>query len=117
VASGRPCVLENHRSNFIADDSARDRACAELEQLLRQALLMYPGLRFLSTMELARILRDRDPSWVVAEFRPRLVIWLERLRHAGRPWRVMTVTGAAAVLSTAIRLLAPTRSARHVGVA
>ncbi|MBI3154370.1 MAG: hypothetical protein HYZ20_03080 [Burkholderiales bacterium] len=96
VREGRPCVLENHRDNFDGDRA--DAALAELDTLLGQALRQRPGLRFLSTHELCRILRDRDPQWVATDIAKRLSAWRVRLAGCARAWKLLRLTGAAALI-------------------
>lgn len=104
ASEGRPCLLENHRDNFIKDLAARGHSLAELDKLCREALVQHPGLRLLSTWELGCILRDRDPQWLIARLPDRLpFVWM-RLRHAGRLWKIMVLTGLAAVGTLIVRL-------------
>jgi hypothetical protein len=117
VTQGRPCVLENHRDNFIFDDDQCRRSLAELDALCAGALRQHPGLRFLSTAELGRILRDRDPPWIVEPWRQRLPYVWQRLRHSGRPWKLMRLTGLAAVGAVLVRLLGRRPSATTAGAA
>lgn len=105
AAEGRPCLLENHRDNFIFDDEQCRRSLAELDALFAGALRRHPNLRFLSTVELGRILRTRDPQWIVQRWRERLPFVWQRLRHSGRPWKLMKLTGLAALGAVLVRLL------------
>jgi hypothetical protein len=105
VALGQPCVLENHRDNFVFDADQCRRSLAELDALCAGALRRHPGLRFLSTAELGRILRDRDPRWIVVPWRQRLPFVWQRLRHSGRLWKLMRLTGLAALGGGLVRLL------------
>jgi hypothetical protein len=61
---GRPALLETHRFNFIGDEAQAARCLDELRRLLQGALSAAPGLRFMSTEELAEALRRRDPAFV-----------------------------------------------------
>jgi len=115
VDEGRPCVLENHRDNFIADPVQAQRSLAELDALCAGALREFPDLRFLSTVELGRILRDRDPRWVAASWRERLPCVWRRLHGTGRLWKLMRVTGLAAVGDLLVRLLGTLPAARVGG--
>lgn len=118
VALGRPCVLENHRDNFCGDAALRDGSLAELDVLLREALARHPALRFMSTVELGRILRDRDPHWLVLDWRGRLTVFWQRVRASGRPWKLMRLCGISAPLSWIVRHLgAQRRPAAGPGVA
>ncbi len=104
VAEGRPCILENHRDNFIFDLEQGRRSLAELDALCAGAL-RHPDLRFLSTVELGRILHSRDPQWIVRPWRERLPFVWQRLRHSGRPWKLLRLTGLAAAGAVLVSLL------------
>lgn len=97
VAEGQPCILENHRDNFIVDAEQCRRSLEELDALCTGALRQHPDLRFLSTVELGRILRSGDPQWIVQSWRERLPFFWQRLRHSGRLWKLMRLTGLAAL--------------------
>jgi hypothetical protein len=105
VSEGHPCVLENHRDNFIFDADQAHRSLAELDALCAGALRQQPDLRFLSTVELGRIVRNRDPQWIVRPWRDRLPFVWQRLRHSGRPWKLMRLTGLAALGAVLVGLL------------
>lgn len=94
---GRPCVLENHRDNFL-DPALHARSLVELDALMTGALAAHPRLRFLSTAALGHIIRRRDPRWIVTRARARLPFLMNRLRHAGRPWKLMKLSGLALIL-------------------
>lgn len=108
---GRPCLLENHRDNFLQDLRQRHASLTELDVLYREALRRYPSLRFLSTRELVRILREGHPQWLTIDPWRRLPAFWARLAAAGRPWKMLRLTGAAALVSGVLRLLAPPVSA------
>lgn len=103
VAQGRPCLLENHRDNFIGDAGQRQASLTELDMLFREALRRHPGLRFLSTAELGRILLDRPPAWLVTGARPRAPLVWARIAASGRPWKLLRMTGAAALVGAVLR--------------
>jgi hypothetical protein len=105
AAQGRPCILENHRDNFVFDAGQARRSLAELDALCAGALRQRPGLRFLSTVELGRILGDRDPQWIVMGWRERLPFVWQRLKDSGRPWKLMRLTGMAVLGSLLVRWL------------
>jgi hypothetical protein len=105
VAEGRVCILENHRDNFIVDAEQCRRSLAELDALCVGALRQHPDLRFLSTVELGHILRSRDAQWIVRPWRERLPFVWQRLRHSGRPWKLLRLTGLAAVGAVLVSLL------------
>ena len=105
VSEGQPCILENHRDNFFFDADQCRRSLAELDALCAGALRQHSDLRFLSTVELGRILRNRDPQWIVQPWRERLPFVWQRLRHSGRPWKLMRLTGLAALGAGLVSLL------------
>lgn len=111
VVEGLPCVLENHRDNFIASAEQAQHSLQELDALLKLALQRHPALRFLSTFELGSILRDRDPEWIVQPWRDRIPFVWQRFRNSGRLWKLMRLTGLAMVGALLVELLSrPTRS-------
>ncbi|MEJ5211007.1 MAG: hypothetical protein WHV61_06220 [Burkholderiales bacterium] len=64
IQSGRPCLVETHRFNYVGEGAPRARE--ELLRALEQALQRHPNLRFLSSAELGDVLARRDPAWVRA---------------------------------------------------
>jgi len=92
---GRPTLLETHRFNFTGDEAAAEAALAELDNLLTLACSRHPGVRFLSTEELARRLVAADPEWIESGFAARFWAWLWRLRHEPRVWRFAKFSGLA----------------------
>lgn len=117
VAEGQPCVLENHRDNFIAGAEQCRRSLDELDALCAGALRQHPGLRFLSTVELGRILRSGDPQWIVHSWRERLPFFWQRLRHSGRLWKLMRLTGLAALGTVLVATLGRQAAAPTGGTA
>lgn len=103
VAEARPCLLENHRDNFIGDAATCRQSLDQLDQLLRMARERHAGLRFLSSLELGRLLRARDPAWVVQAWRDRLPALWQRLQRSGRPWKLMRLTGLAPLVGLWLR--------------
>lgn len=94
-AEGRPCLLENHRDNFIGDPQRAQASLAELDKIYREALAHYADLRFVSSWELGCLLRDRDPRWMMTGFRERLPFLWVRLSRTGRLWKLLMITGLA----------------------
>lgn len=107
TAQARPCVLENHRDNFIQAPEACTASVGELDALLAGALVRHPDVRFMSTRELEHILRVRDPDWIHSGWRDRLPFVWERLRHSGRLWKLLRLWGLAAVGAGLLRLVVP----------
>jgi hypothetical protein len=97
---GRACLLETHRSNFIGDRAVAERSFAALDELYQVALTRYPSLRFLSTEELGRALRDADPAWVVAGWTQRLPAWSARVREVDGFWRLARLSGLSFVIKS-----------------
>jgi hypothetical protein len=79
TALARPCLLETHRSNFLAAAGGDPAAAlAALDELYTRALRDFPALRFASCAELGRAIRTGDPAWIEQERRRRFTIWLRR---------------------------------------
>nr|MCU0970192.1 hypothetical protein [Rubrivivax sp.] len=57
VAEGRPCILENHRDNFIFDEAQCRRSLEELDALLAGALSRHTGVRSRSRVGGRRVAR------------------------------------------------------------
>lgn len=93
---GRACLVETHRFNFL---QAPDASLAALETGLTAALAACPGLRFLSPLELARAVRERDPAWVESRLLPRFAAWRARLDEIPRFRRVARLSGLALPLA------------------
>ena len=109
---GRACLLENHRDNFIGDRAACLRSLQEVDKLFRDAVASHVDLRFLSSQELGRALRERDPRWVVAGLRDKLPCLWERVRSSGRAWRLMRLTGMSVLGNLALGLIATVKETR-----
>lgn len=105
VAEGRPCILENHRDNFIFDAEQSRRSLEQLDALCAGALRQHPGLRFLSTVELGRIVRERDPQWIISGWRERLPVVWQRLQRTGRLWKLARLSGVALLGGWLVMLL------------
>ena len=112
-AEGRPCVLENHRVNFCQDPAVHEHSLQELQQLLTGALAAAPALRFLSSGDLFRIYRTRDPQWIVTRRRDRFPFVWQRLGQTGRLWSLLRLTGAALPGELLIRRVSRRPAAIH----
>lgn len=110
VTEGRPCLLENHRDNYIFDDEQAKRSLVELDALCAGALQRFPQLRFVSTVELGRIVRVGDPQWIAGSWCERLPFAWQRLRGSGRLWRLLLVSGAAAAAGPLVSFIVARRS-------
>jgi len=89
---GRACLVETHRFNFL---QALDASLAALEAGLNAALAECPDLRFITPLELARAIQNRDPKWIETRLMPRLAAWRERLVEIPRFRRIAQLTGLA----------------------
>ena len=87
---GRACLVETHRFNFL---QAPDASLANLQAGLKAALAACPTLRFLTTLELARVIRSRDPEWIEDRLAPRLAAWHARLDEIPRFRRLARLSG------------------------
>jgi hypothetical protein len=110
---GRASLVETHRSNFLqAGDSAEElhsrrsgvpldsmSSLDALEQALTTALAVFPGLRFVTPLELARAIQIHDPDWIEARIRPRLSAWKARLDEIPRFRRVAKLSGLSMPLA------------------
>lgn len=112
IAEARPGVFENHRANFCDNPKMRARSLQELEDLLSGALTLDPRMRFLSSSDLFRILERRDPAWIHLSISKRLPFLWQRLRHTGRLWKLLMLSGAALPGELLMRSIAhaPSRS-------
>ncbi|MBU1225212.1 MAG: hypothetical protein KKA22_13455 [Gammaproteobacteria bacterium] len=93
---GRACLVETHRFNFL---HALDASLATLEAGLNAALSACTAVRFLTPLELARAIQDRDPAWIESRWMPRLAAWRARLDDIPRFRRLSRLSGLALPLS------------------
>ena len=91
--TARPTLLETHRFNFTRDPRTAEIAFSEMETLLKEALSRYPDLVFLSTEELAQVLREANPVFVETRIKYRVHLWLERLKHIPRVRKLAWLSG------------------------
>jgi hypothetical protein len=92
--AARPTLVEMHRFNFIGDAERARNALDELRKLVQAALAAFPGLRFMSTAELARHYRERS-SLVETRTTMRLHYLIRRLAEQSRLRKLAWATGAA----------------------
>ena len=90
---GRPTLFETHRFNFLGTEEQNRQGFAELERLLQRAVEKNPKLAFLSSLELARLLKNRAPEWLELRFHRRLHIWIMRLGELPRLRKLAWLTG------------------------
>jgi len=102
-ALARPTLLETHRYNFLGD-ACKD-SMQELDRLLREALEQHPGLRFISSADLADQIDTQATDWVETDWRPRAAMFLERLERVPRIGRLARIGAFGIPLPLARRLL------------
>ena len=93
---GRACLVETHRFNFL---QAPDASLAALEAGLREALARCPDLRFVTPLELAHAIRQRDPDWIENRLRLRFSAWRARLDEIPRFRRIAQLSGLVLALA------------------
>ena len=98
---GRPALLEMHRANFTAEPAQAERSLAELDRLLGGALAALPGLRFMSTQELAEALSAGDPSVVDRRLSARVRCFVRRAAMESRLRKLAWISGLAFVAAAA----------------
>lgn len=104
TALGRPCLLETHRSNFLAATGGDLIASlAALDDLYTHALRNFPPLRFASCTEVGHAIRTCDANWIEQSRRRRFTIWLRRAACLPRFGKAARLTGLLPLLN----LLAP----------
>lgn len=109
TALGRPCLLETHRWNFLAETGGEPAAAlAALDALYVGARRDFPGLRFASSAELGHAIETSDPAWIELSRRRRITIWLRRVAHLPHFGKAARLTGLLPLLT----LIA--RSDRHL---
>jgi hypothetical protein len=101
TAQGRATLLETHRSNFIGPSEERAAVIGELERALRGSLTAYHDLCFMSTAELAQILRDAESPFRERDLRRRVVAWFRRAAAEAGPARILKITGLGSVIRRA----------------
>ncbi len=98
---GRPTLLEMHRFNFVRDPETADLVCREMGLLLEEAQTKYPGLVFMSTIQLASKLQSNASNLIETRFPNRLRIWLLRAAELPRLKKLACVMGAGLVALSA----------------
>ena len=116
---GRPTLLETHRFNFTGSSARTEDALRETDLLLRLVVERFPGVRFLSTAELASAMARADPDLVERSFPSRIRTWLARSVRIRRVRKLAWLSGAilpAWLIYQSLSLIG-TRSATDTGVA
>lgn len=104
TALGRPTLLEIHRMNFL-DADMRRRSLSVMRELLERALVNYPELRFLSTVELVEAMAAESPDLIDGSLRGRVAAWCARTRTVHRFWKLARFSGLALVVIGLERLV------------
>ena len=91
---GRPTLLESHRFNFTGSSAQTDDALRETELLLRLVVERFPGVRFISTAELASAMARADPDLVERGLPSRIRTWLARSARIPRLRMLAWLSGA-----------------------
>jgi hypothetical protein len=92
--AARPALLEMHRFNFLGETRQEQHALDELTGLLKAALSAFPGLRFMSTAELAQQYREQS-ALVEGRVGARFHFFIRRLAGVSRLRKLAWATGAA----------------------
>ncbi len=96
---GRPCLLETHRSNFLAETGGDlSSALIELDTLYAIALRDYPMLRFASCSELGQAIRIGDAHWIEQNGLRRFTLLLRRAALLPRFGKAATLAGLLPLL-------------------
>ena len=104
TALARPTLLEIHRKNFLGPDM-RQRSLVVMRELIERALVVYPELRFFSTIELVDAMEAQSPDLIDQSLRGRTVAWCARARTLHRFWKLARLSGLALVVIGAARLV------------
>ena len=116
---GRPTLLESHRFNFTGSSAQTDDALRETDLLLRLVVERFPGVRFISTAELASAIARADPDLVERSLPLRIRTWLARSARIPRLRKLAWLSGAilpAWLIYEALSLIGK-RSALDTGIA
>lgn len=100
-AQGRPCLLELHRSNFLAGAETADRTYEEIDALFRQALSRRPAPRFVTTAELLDRCTQREAALVETLIRRCAAAWRCRVSALRRFWRLARFSGLSLLIGPA----------------
>ena len=93
TSAGRPTLLETHRFNFIGTKRPLQEALQELDRLLDVASGKFPGIRFMSTRELADCLVRRDTDLIQSSVVQRVRTWLMRAWQVPKLRKLACITG------------------------
>ena len=110
IRLGRPCLLETHRANFLGDERVVNNAMHELSSLMQQALERFPGLRFISTEDLATAMVMKDPQWLDSRSGRRLAVMAKRIADVPRLGKLARLSGFSLLLQLVAGLLGKIRT-------
>jgi len=105
VREGKPCLLENHRDNFISGEESCRRTLDGLDALYRQALAQHDRLRFLSSGEFGGVLLDQHRDWIETRPEWRAKKIQARLSNTGRLWKLFQLTGLSWLLPPVLTMV------------
>lgn len=95
---GRPVLIEMHRFNFMGGEERIAASLHALEQGLAGILAALPGMRFMSSRELAEVLRTGDTAYLEFRWLPRIAVWLRRIDELRALRKYAQLTGLIAIL-------------------
>ncbi len=108
---GRPCLLETHRSNFLGKSS--EKSFQALDSLLGRAVMLFPNLRNISTLELGQSISERDDELIEQKTIHRIRPWIFRLDELPRFAKLAQLTGllfTLHLLGRFVLVLSPSQS-------
>jgi hypothetical protein len=94
AALGRPMLLETHRFNFTGSAAQKDDALRETERFLHAALERFPGVRLMSTAELAGAIAREDADLVEKRLAPCIKAWLAKAAQVPELRKLAWLSGA-----------------------
>ena len=99
---GRPSLLEIHRFNFIKNTQDKTNSLSELNSLLQLVTKHFSNVRYMSSEQLADILRihhhEEQSNFIINSFVKRVKIWLARVKLFFQYNRLAKYSGFNALL-------------------
>ena len=93
IPCGRPVLVETHRFNFTGQELECRHSLDALHALLEGALHAHPQIRFMSSSELAGILRNRHGELIESRLVRRARAYLTRLYGISRVRKALWLSG------------------------
>jgi len=103
TALGRPTLLEIHRVNFL-EGTLRERTLSAIRGLLSTALVEYPNLRFLPTIDVVNALEATSSEILEQALPARVATWCRRVKTLRRFWTLARISGLAALIAVTEKL-------------